>query len=106
MSSSSKDINFAINAQEQTLNSIKSLQNLEKRLYENLEKLSSSNKDNNLQKQIVNKINDISQTKIVLFDQFSLFIIPLLNQLILHLNLLFPSQNHSLTTQFSQDNLR
>jgi len=69
MGSTSKDIKFAINAQEQTLNSIKSLQNLEKRLYENLEKVSTSGKDKDLQRQIVNKINDISQTKIVLFDQ-------------------------------------
>jgi len=69
MSSGSKDMRFAINAQEQTLNSIKSLQNLEKRLYENLEKVSSSGSDKDLQRQIVNKINDISETKLVLFDQ-------------------------------------
>ena len=69
MSYGSKDMRFAINAQEQTLNSIKSLQNLEKRLYENLENVSSGGNDKDLQRQIVNKINDISQTKLVLFDQ-------------------------------------
>lgn len=63
------EINFANNAQLQTLNSIKSLQDLEKSLYANLEKSSANNESKESQKQIINKINDISQTRIALFGQ-------------------------------------
>ena len=57
------------NAQQQTLNSIQSLQNLEKSLYANLENLSANDGSINLQKQIINKINDVSQTRIALLGQ-------------------------------------
>ena len=61
--------NFGTEAQEQTLHSIQSLQNLEKELYSNLEKMTANDENINLQKQIINKINDVSQTRIALFDQ-------------------------------------
>ena len=66
---SSGNTKLSENAQNQTLNNIQSLQKLEKELYQNLEKMSANNENKNLQIQIINKINDISQTRIALFEQ-------------------------------------
>jgi len=65
----SPNIEIAENAQQQTLNSIKTLQKLEKSLYADLEKLSAENASVDAQQQIINRINDISQTRITLFKQ-------------------------------------
>ena len=65
----SSNIKFTENAQQQTLISIQSLQNLEKELYSNLEKLSAENASSEMQQIIINRINDISQTRIALFQQ-------------------------------------
>lgn len=56
------------NMPEQTMNNIKNLQNLEKQLYINLQ---NESKNNNKDKQasIIKQINDISQTRINLFEQ-------------------------------------
>ena len=53
----------------QTIQSIQDLQQLEKQLYTNLESLSSNSSQNNLfeKQQIINKINDLSVTRINLF---------------------------------------
>ena len=58
------------NMPEQTMNNIKNLQNLEKQLYINLEKES---KDNNQDRQaeIIKQINNISQTRINMFQQLN-----------------------------------
>jgi len=63
------NIIFTENAQQQTLNSIQSLQNLEKQLYADLEKLSAKNASSESQQLVINKINDISKTRIALFQQ-------------------------------------
>ena len=65
----SPNIEIAENAQQQTLNSIQTLQKLEKSLYADLEKLSAENASVDAQQQIINRINDISQTRITLFKQ-------------------------------------
>ena len=56
------------NIPEQTMNNIKNLQNLEKQLYINLQ---NESKNNNKDKQasIIKQINDISQTRINMFEQ-------------------------------------
>ena len=56
------------NMPEQTMNNIKNLQNLEKQLYINLQ---NESKNNNKDKQaaIIKQINDISQTRINMFEQ-------------------------------------
>ena len=56
------------NMPEQTMNNIKNLQNLEKQLYVNLQ---TESKNNNKEKEasIIKQINDISQTRINMFEQ-------------------------------------
>jgi len=61
-------MNTENNMPEQTMNNIKNLQNLEKQLYINLQ---NESKNNNKDKQasIIKQINDISQTRINMFEQ-------------------------------------
>ena len=56
------------NIPEQTMNNIKNLQNLEKQLYINLEN-ETKNDTSDKQADIIKQINDISQTRINMFDQ-------------------------------------
>ena len=56
------------NIPEQTMNNIKNLQNLEKQLYINLE-TETKNDNNDKQAAIIKQINDISQTRINMFEQ-------------------------------------
>ena len=56
------------NMPEQTINNIKNLQNLEKQLYINLQN-ESKNNNKNQQSAIIKQINDISQTRINMFEQ-------------------------------------
>ena len=56
------------NMPEQTMNNIKNLQNLEKQLYINLEKESKENNQDR-QAEIIKQINNISQTRINMFQQ-------------------------------------
>jgi len=55
--------------QGQIINNIKSLQNLEQELYLNLEKLPSDSSSIDSQKEIVDRINNISQSRISLYEQ-------------------------------------
>ena len=55
--------------QGQLLNNIKSLQNLEQELYLNLEKLPKDSSNIDSQKEVVDRINHISQTRIGLYSQ-------------------------------------
>ena len=55
--------------QGQIINNIKSLQNLEQELYLNLEKLPSDSSSIDSQKEIVEQINNISQSRISLYSQ-------------------------------------
>ena len=68
---SSPNMKLEDNAQKQTLNSIKSLQNLEKELYLKLGKLPSENANQDQRQIVINRINDISQTRISLFQQLN-----------------------------------
>ena len=56
------------NIPEQTMNNIKNLQNLEKQLYINLQN-ESKNNNKDRQAAIIKQINDISQTRINMFEQ-------------------------------------
>ena len=56
------------NLPEQTMNNIKNLQNLEKQLYINLQN-ESKNNNKDRQAAIIKQINDISQTRINMFEQ-------------------------------------
>ena len=56
------------NMPEQTMNNIKNLQNLEKQLYINLQN-ESKNNNKDRQAAIIKQINDISQTRINMFEQ-------------------------------------
>jgi hypothetical protein len=55
--------------QGQLLNNIKSLQNLEQKLYLDLEKLPNEVSNTDAQKEIVDKINQLSQSRIGLYSQ-------------------------------------
>ena len=66
---SASTFNLSQNAQQQTLNNVQTLQQLEKELYKNLEKMTANNENKDLQKKLINKISDISQTRIALFEQ-------------------------------------
>lgn len=55
--------------QGQIINNIKSLQTLEQELYLNLEKLPSDSSSIDSQKEIVDQINNISQSRIALYSQ-------------------------------------
>lgn len=55
--------------QGQLVNNIKSLQTLEQKLYLDLEKLPKDNSSINLQKEIISKINNLSQSRIALYNQ-------------------------------------
>ena len=61
------------NNQGQIINNIKTLQNLEQELYLDLEKLPSSGSNSEAQKEVVYKINNISQSRIALFEQLQSF---------------------------------
>ena len=60
------------NKQQNLINNIQNLQNLEKKLYLNLEKLPIDNSNFEAQKRIINKINYVSKTRIFLFEQLQL----------------------------------